>query len=131
MTDYELIDVQATYGDLVSMAFKYWTTTTFALVAAAYMAGPALGAPICIGIAIVYLSLATGNVFNIRKNIDVVTAASEDLKSLAESSTNPQATVEFLAAYQAKQVMPLLLAVQVGASICSVVYLFYRGGLLG
>jgi hypothetical protein len=131
MTNYELIDLSATYTDLLSTTYKFWTTTTFALIAAAYIAGPELGTWISIGMAIVYFSLAMGNVFTVRLYTSTIVATVEDLKVLENSSDTLWATAQPMKNTPTNILAPMLITVMVFGSVGSVLYLFYRVGVIG
>lgn len=127
MTNYELLEVQAGYIDLLTQAYKFWVTTTFALVAAAYVVGPGLGWPISIGIAALYLALAGGNVGTLRYYQTIAKATQVDLDASGDTS----ATVQAAAKLPTDGLLPVIMIVLVGGSLGAVVYLFFRVSGLG
>jgi hypothetical protein len=130
MTIYEMMGVQSTYADLLSTSYKFWTTTTFALVAAAYVAGPQLGMWITIGISSVYFALAMGNVVSVRLYTATVAGTVEDLKLLEKETDQSWATTKPGIAAPAFIIAPLLITIMVFGSIGAVCYLLYRADLL-
>ena len=131
MNKYELLDIGATYSDLLSTAYKFWTTTTFALVAAAYVAGPDLGPWISVGIATVYLSLAIGNLFTVRLYTSTIAGTVEDLKAISETDERSWASIQPMKSIPVASTAPMLLTVMGFGSVGSVLYLFYRVGFIG
>ena len=131
MTNYELMDLNATYTDLLSTSYKFWTTTTFALIAAAYIAGPDLGIWISIGIAIIYFSLAMGNVVTVRLYTSTIIATVDDLKVLENSTDTLWATAQPLKNTPTNFLAPMLITMMVFGSVGAVLYLFYRVGIIG
>ena len=131
MERYELMDIGATYADLLSTGYKFWTTTTFALVAAAYVAGPELGTWISIGIATVYLSLSIGNLFTVRLYTQTIVGTVKDLAVLSEEDDGEWETLKPIQFIPVGSTAPMLLAVMASGSVGSVIYLFQRVGFFG
>ena len=131
MNKYELMDIGATYTDLLHTAYKFWTTTTFALVAAAYIAGPDLGLWISVGIAVVYLSLAIGNLFTVRLYTSTIAGTIEDIKAISEADDRSWASIQPLKTTVIMSTVPMLLTVMTFSSVGSVIYLFHRVGYIG
>ena len=133
MNQYELIDTINSYSDVISTSYKYWTTTSFAVVAAAYVAGPQLGSVLTIGIAFIYLFLAFGNVGMVRLYTNAVRACTRDLAALGEN-TELLTTSEVISA-PGKFFMdfagPMVTIMMLLGSLGTVAYLFHQAGFFG
>lgn len=93
MTDYELLDVRANSIGMVHKMVTFWTTTTFALVATAYVAGPDLGWVVSVGIAVLYVALAAANSFTTWHHGGVAVGVGKDLEASMASSDDPPEAV--------------------------------------
>jgi hypothetical protein len=118
----------------VSTGYKYWTTTSFAVVAAAYIVGETLGPWLAAGIAAIYLFLAMGNVGMVRLYTRALAAASLDLALMKEEEPHFLGTSEVMAVSGtgfSRYAGPMVTAMMVFGSLGSAGYLFYRVGFFG
>ena len=126
MTFYEFLDTRNNTLTRVDTLFRFWVTTTFAVIATAYIVGPDLGWVAGAGITLLYGLLTFGNILSIRLEAGIVIGVLEDFRTIANAPERADDPLGYEDMVRGIGLRPMLLGIQVAGASAALAYLFYR-----
>ena len=126
MTFYELLDTRTNLLSRVDITFRFWVSITFAVIVAAYIAGPNLGLVAGIGIAALYGALTLGNIVAIRTEANMVLAILKSMQEAVLTSEEMPVALRDTDLSQGENLKHALMGIQVSGAFGTIAYLLYR-----
>ena len=129
MTAYELLDLRREYVADVTNYYKFWISMTFAVIVAAHVAGPEMGAAGAAMAIILYAAFSVTIILGMMRVFAVINSLNQDIKNFTEETPGAPSVLSSVSSIIDMQ--KSVVGIQSIGLVAATVYVLYRAGFIG